>query len=242
MSQATQNLKKKKKGHSPAHQNTFAYVHNPKSKTTARILDSPNVHVCRRCHDKIEWRKQYRKYKPRTQPGTCNGCKKRNVKAAYHTLCGPCTINSVKAKELIKEKTKPVVEEEEEKEEAGLQLQPPKVIRVCAACVKEIALRDPEDEDVGGLLESMGKMTLRERKTLERQLAKKPKKSTKTDNATDEDGENEEELKADLDDDGEESEEEDDPFLKAVGGADKLLTGEAYQQKLLAQEKQQISE
>ena len=93
--------KKKKKGRAPAHQNKFAFKHNPKSKTTEKILSSPITHVCRRCHDKLEWRKQYRKYKPRTQPGTCNGCKKRNVKAAYHTICDSCTINSVKAKELI---------------------------------------------------------------------------------------------------------------------------------------------
>src|SRR5210317_1710634 len=98
---AAKTAKKKKKGHAPAHQNKFAYQHNPKSKTTAKILASPNVHVCRRCHDKIEWRKQYRKYKPLTQPGTCNGCQKRNVKAAYHTICESCTQNSVKAKELL---------------------------------------------------------------------------------------------------------------------------------------------
>jgi hypothetical protein len=33
---------------------------------------------------------QYRKYKPLTQPGQCNGCKCRNVKAAYRTLCDSC--------------------------------------------------------------------------------------------------------------------------------------------------------
>jgi hypothetical protein len=243
MSKESLNLKKKKKGHAPAHQNTFAFVHNPKSKTTAVILASANVRVCRRCHDKIEWRKTYRKYKPRTQPGTCNGCKKRNVKAAYHTLCDSCTINSVKAKETIKEHTKPIVEVEDEEDADPLHT--PKVRRACAVCVKEIALPDPEDENDGDLLESMGKISLRERKTLERQLAKKTKKSTKKKNAIDEDDENEEdELEADLDfDDNEkESDDEDDPFLKAVGGADKLLTGEAYQQKLLAQEHQQRSE
>lgn len=243
MSKESLNLKKKKKGHSPAHQNTFAFIHNPKSKTTATILASANVRVCRRCHDKIEWRKTYRKYKPRTQPGTCNGCKKRNVKAAYHTLCGSCTINSVKAKETIKEHTKPVAEGQEDEEADPLS--PPRVRRACAVCVKEIALPDPEDENGQDLLESMGKISLRERRTLERQMAKKTKKSTKKEDATDEEDENEneeEELEADIDVIEEESEDEDDPFLKAVGGADKLLTGEAYQQKLLAEAQQQRSE
>ena len=55
------NTKKKKKGRAPKHQNTFAFKHNPKSKKTEKILSSPNVGVCKRCYDKIEWRKKYRK-------------------------------------------------------------------------------------------------------------------------------------------------------------------------------------
>lgn len=53
--------KKKKKGRPPKHQNSFAFRHNPKSKKTDKILASPIVGVCRRCYDKIEWRKKYRK-------------------------------------------------------------------------------------------------------------------------------------------------------------------------------------
>ena len=53
--------KKKKKGRAPAHQNGFAFRHNPKSKKTEKILASPIVGVCGRCRDKIEWRKKYRK-------------------------------------------------------------------------------------------------------------------------------------------------------------------------------------
>ncbi len=29
----------------------------------------PNIGLCQKCHDIIEWKKQYRKYKPRTVPG-----------------------------------------------------------------------------------------------------------------------------------------------------------------------------
>mmetsp|Transcript_22146 Transcript_22146/g.61636 ORF Transcript_22146/g.61636 Transcript_22146/m.61636 type:complete len:141 (+) Transcript_22146:146-568(+) len=99
------NKTKKKKGRAPAHQNRFAFQHNPCSKKTEKILGLKNIHVCQRCSDKIEWRKKYRKYKPRTQPGTCNECRRRNVKAAYHTICEKCTTDSVKAKGLIKELT-----------------------------------------------------------------------------------------------------------------------------------------
>jgi hypothetical protein len=88
----------------PAHQNTFAFRHNPNSKRTVAILATPNVHVCRRCHEKIEWRKAYRKYKPRTgQPGKCNLCQQKRVTAAYHTICEPCTHKSTKAQTLLRE-------------------------------------------------------------------------------------------------------------------------------------------
>lgn len=54
-------------------------------------MASANVGVCKRCYEKIEWRKKYRKYKPRSQPGKCNLCFQKNVKAAYHTICAKCT-------------------------------------------------------------------------------------------------------------------------------------------------------
>jgi hypothetical protein len=41
--------------------NSYAFRHNLKSKKTDKILASANVGVCRRCSDKIEWRKKYRK-------------------------------------------------------------------------------------------------------------------------------------------------------------------------------------
>jgi hypothetical protein len=226
------NQKKKKKGHAPRHQNVFAYVHNPKSKTTAKILGSANVGVCRRCHDKIEWRKQYRKYKPRTQPGRCNGCQKKNVLAAYHTICESCTSNSAHAKTIIEEELASMKEEEEK----------PK-LRACAMCVKEVALPDPEDEGDDDLVLPVGRIRLRERKAIERQIMQKgPKKSTTDESTTnDEDDEGSEELTNPSGNIAEESDEED-PFLKAVGGADQLVTGEAYQKKLLEQQQQQIAE
>src|SRR4051794_39560715 len=54
-----------KKG-APAHQNTFAFKHNKNSRKTAKILSLPNQGLCSKCHDIIEWKKKYRKYKPLT--------------------------------------------------------------------------------------------------------------------------------------------------------------------------------
>ncbi|CAN0006873.1 unnamed protein product, partial [Phaeothamnion confervicola] len=74
----------------PKHQNEFAFRHNPKSKKTLKILAMPNEGLCRRCHAKVEWRKKYRKYKPLKNPASCNECRQKTVRAAYHTKCGPC--------------------------------------------------------------------------------------------------------------------------------------------------------
>jgi len=74
----------------PKHQNKFAFKHNKNSKKTKQIQKIFHNGLCKRCHEKIEWRKKYRKYKPLTAPAHCNGCKQRTVKRAYHTLCESC--------------------------------------------------------------------------------------------------------------------------------------------------------
>ncbi|KAJ2846667.1 hypothetical protein IWW36_004239 [Coemansia brasiliensis] len=78
-----------KKG-APKYQNKFAYSHNKGSKKTQKILSLPIDGLCRRCTDQIEWRKQYRKYKPLTVPKKCVGCQLKKVKKAYHVLCDDC--------------------------------------------------------------------------------------------------------------------------------------------------------
>lgn len=277
---------KKKKGHSPAHQNEFSFQHNPKSKKTAIILATPIQHVCRRCRDKLDWRKQYRKYKPLTAPGTCNHCKKRNVRAAYHTLCESCTQTSPQSLKLLKEWNQPKkkktakdknvpseellttekkVEETIQSEEAALEsvvpekqeetIEPKQPTRskaahhrVCAMCAKEPSLAGPDDyddEDLAGYGQT--RLRLRERKTLLRQHEREttPRKVNKV-SLRDIEAENASDGSQNSDSESEEMGEnaisgDEDPFLKAVGGADKLLTGEAYQQMLLQQEKLQIS-
>ena len=37
----------------PAHQNSFAFRHNPKSQKTAKILGMANTGLCASCHDKV---------------------------------------------------------------------------------------------------------------------------------------------------------------------------------------------
>jgi hypothetical protein len=284
-----QTKKKKNKGRPPAHQNKFAFKHNPKSKLTEKILSSPNIHVCQRCYDKIEWRKQYRKYKPLTQPGTCNGCRKRNVVAAYHTICLNCTTESAKAKELIHEEIERLnnkkqnqeaeslndenVEQETTTEEDKKDDDVPtsdtshshshSILRACAVCVKEIALPDPDEGDENDLTEGVGRLKLRERKAIERQLAKEAQNRKKKSKSSTEGEEDEEDRSSNSDDDDDDADaesvassvilndgdnshddefDEDDPFLKAIGGADQFVTGEAYQQKLLRQQQQQLKQ
>jgi hypothetical protein len=264
----------------PAHQNTFAFRHNPNSKRTVAILATPNVHVCRRCHEKIEWRKAYRKYKPRTgQPGKCNLCHHRKVTAAYHTICEPCTHKSTKAQTLlwewnaavaVKKATKtrnrsgtteqdetsdaaptsctvnqkvavnPISNEPEEEEAPrdtpldndSMRLPDPKGYgRVCAICVKEPALPDEEEDETAVRLP----MKLRERKRLERLAAPKTTTTHKPTETTTTVQEAFEDLQVEEEDSGDDEEDDEDPLLAAVGGAAQLLTGEAYQAKLLQQ-------
>mmetsp|Transcript_23253 Transcript_23253/g.58152 ORF Transcript_23253/g.58152 Transcript_23253/m.58152 type:complete len:207 (-) Transcript_23253:25-645(-) len=74
----------------PAHQNTTAWKHNRKSKKTAYILSLNHHGLCQRCNDIIEWKKQYRKYKPLKAPRKCRYCQQPRVLRAYHVICDPC--------------------------------------------------------------------------------------------------------------------------------------------------------
>lgn len=162
---------KKKKGRAPKHQNTFAFRHNPKSKKTDKILNSPNVGVCRRCHDKIEWRKKYRKYKPRTQLGKCNLCCRKNITAAYHTICTDCVGGDKAIADMEKRRgsgntISDVVQSPSDKDveshddndvtsvdQTAIKRARRRRLRVCAMCASEPALSkysygDGEDEDL----------------------------------------------------------------------------------------------
>jgi len=138
-------------------------------------------------------------------------------------------------------------------------------IRACAICVREPALPDEGDEaeqvekmlrlEVDKLERRLGRsLKLREKKNLERKVQKRiseedsaQRKSRKEEeindaatpvgDAVDDGQEHEESQERQFDDqEFEEDSEVDDPFLAAVGGADKLLTGEAYRRNLLEQQ------
>ncbi len=131
-------------------------------------------------------------------------------------------------------------------------------MRACAVCVKEIALPDPEEEENDREhIDAMSRLNLRQRRALERKVAKEEaeleaKAKGKQDDEDDEKDNDKDRPEGGLDpltEDGEDfledndvypdyGDDEEDPFLKAIGGADKLLTGEAYQRKLIEQQKE----
>jgi len=74
----------------PKYQNKFAFRHNPKSRKTAKILSLPNEGLCIKCHDIIEWKKKYRKYKSLTAAKKCTSCEQKTVSRAYHVICEKC--------------------------------------------------------------------------------------------------------------------------------------------------------
>ncbi|CAN8064654.1 unnamed protein product [Agarophyton chilense] len=83
------------KSRAPAHQNSFAFRHNKRSKLTDKIQRTVDTQaLCNACANKIEWRKKYRKYKPLTVPSRCNRCRAKRVFSAYHTLCSSCTAHA----------------------------------------------------------------------------------------------------------------------------------------------------
>jgi hypothetical protein len=236
-----QSKKKKKKGHAPAHQNKFAFYHNPKSKKTAQIMESKISNVCLKCREKLEWRKKYRKYKPLTQPSICNICHNRNITAAYHTICYSCSRQSEKARSILHANQRGTAATGTEKDlEPNAETSWDQIIpdsAICAICVQEPAMLDHEDEkDLELMQDSLPNKTralsLRQKKSLLRkqQLQRKSNRTTKTDEKEDTDSKSEDEGHMDNDDNNTDDE---DPLSQAVGGLDKLLVGDAYREQLL---------
>ncbi|XP_052865121.1 uncharacterized protein C9orf85 homolog [Anopheles cruzii] len=79
------------------HQNSFAFKNNLHDKHTPliKLITNLNVcEVCEHCKSVIDWKIKYRKYKPLTQPKSCNKCGERKVKRAYHEICRECALSS----------------------------------------------------------------------------------------------------------------------------------------------------
>ncbi|KAI3658825.1 hypothetical protein MP638_005831 [Amoeboaphelidium occidentale] len=75
---------------SQKHKNTFSFTHNKNSKKTKLILSLPIRNLCDRCQQIVEWRKNYRKYKPLTVPKKCVKCEQKKITDAYHIICNDC--------------------------------------------------------------------------------------------------------------------------------------------------------
>ncbi|EGC36673.1 hypothetical protein DICPUDRAFT_150772 [Dictyostelium purpureum] len=171
-----------------------AFLHNPKSKKTAHILSLPNEGLCYTCHETIEWKKRYRKYKPLTVPGKCNNCHQKNVKRAYHVYCDECTLKLQVCGKCAK----------------------PKDI------INDITSKEVQDKEQAQIREAVRDMTERERRTFYREIEKNQgeveKKSTKKvkkevnhdddEEEEEEEGEEEDFDSEDYDDEDEEDEDE----------------------------------
>ncbi len=88
------------------YQNTFTFKHNKNSILTRRIKQSPLDNLCQRCMDKLEWRINFRKYKPLSAPSRCNLCELKNVYKAYRNICDHCSL----AKKLCTKCAEPTTE------------------------------------------------------------------------------------------------------------------------------------
>ena len=87
---STQKGNSTKKGQK--HQNTFKFKHNKNSVKTEKIKASPLDKLCTRCYEIIQWKIDYRKYKPLTTPSKCNVCEHRTIIKAYRTICDFCAV------------------------------------------------------------------------------------------------------------------------------------------------------
>ncbi|KAL7720838.1 Uncharacterized protein QTN25_002054 [Entamoeba marina] len=86
-----------------------------------KIKELPNEGLCQKCHDIIEWKKKFHKYKPLKVPGVCLVCRQKTVRYAYHTVCQKCASEKGicakcrEKKEIIVDFTDKKKEEEEKK-------------------------------------------------------------------------------------------------------------------------------
>ena len=76
------------------YQNTFTFKHNKNSLLTRKIRETPLDNLCKRCLEKLEWRINYRKYKPLTSAAKCIKCEGRNIYKAYRQICDLCCVTN----------------------------------------------------------------------------------------------------------------------------------------------------
>jgi hypothetical protein len=138
----------------------------------------------------IEWKKQYRKYKPLAQPRKCNICQQKTVVLAYHVVCDPCAIER-----------KICAKCQKEEEEGGLL---------------HLELKKKDDKkEIEKLAEQLAGLPLRKQKTMLREieqteyLQRKERRKLKGEESDDENEElNNDSDQEEDDDDGQEEKEE----------------------------------
>jgi len=74
------------------YQNTEAFDNAKWGLSTyvEKVAKMPVGAVCKRCADKLEWRKKFKKYKPLAARAKCEECLQKEIRHAYHRLCLPC--------------------------------------------------------------------------------------------------------------------------------------------------------
>ena len=130
------------------HQNVTAFKDYKGCTIYKKIKALPNEGLCEKCHDIIEWKKKYHKYKPLTSPGVCCMCKRKTIRHAYHTVYQECaTANEICAK--CREKKRIIND------------------------FKENKIEKENEEDLK-LQEQIELLSLRQKKSFYRQLEKNP--------------------------------------------------------------------
>lgn len=132
----------KPKSGAPAHANRTAYRHNPSSKLTKKILAMPICGLCPACHEQIEWRKRFRKYKPLTVPKKCVECGQKTIKDAYHVICRSCAAKGAKCEKCLESRKL-----DEKKAEVRAVKEGKSVEEVTAAVLADEPESDKEDHE-----------------------------------------------------------------------------------------------
>ncbi|XP_065191481.1 uncharacterized protein C9orf85 homolog [Sycon ciliatum] len=137
MSSRKGNSSKKGQKHSNAH----AYKVSPYDKARRRAVEGIATDAtCPRCHEKLEWKKKYDKYKPLTVLKKCVQCQNKCIKEAYRIMCRPCA----DAKGLCTKCGKPIPAEDESDAAASGGTAPPAAASTSASAS---AAADSDDED-----------------------------------------------------------------------------------------------
>jgi hypothetical protein len=119
-----------------------------------------------------------------SQPSKCNLCQRKNISAAYHTICSGCAVSDKAWERVIAAKNS--INKLEQKIDGETQVQETKKIerpqgaKACAMCCKEIALKDENDtqemdqkieEAKEKMILKLGRpLKLRESKAIERKI------------------------------------------------------------------------